>query len=98
MPTQIHPIAVVIDGARNSAHIRAPFQNDGMNVRVRQEFVRGGQAGRPGANDDGCFLGHSYVASSGNRKQLLSVLLRGRKSQLEVNGKPIQFSRRVAND
>jgi hypothetical protein len=69
-----------------------------MNVRARQKFVRGGQAGRPGANDDGCFLRHSYVASNGSSKQLLSVLLRGRKSQLELNGKPIQFSRRVAID
>jgi hypothetical protein len=35
-----------------------------MHVRARQKLIRGGQAGWPGANDDGCFPGHSYITSS----------------------------------
>jgi hypothetical protein len=30
-----------------------------VDVRARQKLVRGGQAGRPGTDDNGCFLGHS---------------------------------------
>ena len=53
MATDIHPVAFVPDGLRDAANDGSLFQDDGMDVRMPEQFPGGGKAGRTGAGDDG---------------------------------------------
>src|SRR5208282_2248650 len=82
VPAQVHAIALVVDRARNTAHVRAAFQHDGLNLRTGGEFEGCRQSGRSGADDDGgLFSGQSRLP----QPLSLTPRTRGRNSLLKAH-------------
>ena len=55
MAPYIHPISFVIDGGGNAAEQFGFFQNNGLDIRLCEELVGCGQAGRSRTDDNGYF-------------------------------------------
>ena len=58
MPADVDPVAFILDGSRDSAHVFAPFEHDNANIGAAEEFERGGQPGGARADDNCCPFTH----------------------------------------
>src|SRR6476660_3095976 len=58
MPANVDPVAVMIDGACDPAHVRAHFENDWLHAGPFEQFECGCEPRGPGADDSGRLLRH----------------------------------------
>ena len=58
MAPDVHAISVVTNGARKTTYLVAGFKENRLDTSTPLKLDGGGEAGRPGTDDDGDFLGH----------------------------------------
>jgi len=62
VPSDVHAIALVANGAGDAADFVTGFEDNGANVGATQKFKRGGEASRTGPDDDsGLLIAHLPV-------------------------------------